>query len=80
MINSQQREVENARVRVRCPECRSHFHERVQRIAFGERVVCPSCRCEMRFYGVGHMHEHESVAAYLHHVEERTNHPHYSRD
>ncbi len=78
MKNPHEQEVENLRVRVRCPDCRTHFHERVHRVAAGERVVCPSCRNEMRFHGIGHIHEHESVEAYIHHVEEHTSRPHFS--
>lgn len=78
MSNPQEHELENIRVRVRCPECRTIFHERINRLAHGDRVVCPTCHNEMRFHGIGHMHDHETVADYVHHVEERTAHPHFS--
>jgi ribosomal protein S27E len=78
MKNPHEQQVENMQVRVRCPECRTHFHERVHRVASGERVRCPSCGNEMRFHEIGHIHEHDSVEAYIHHVEERTCHPHFS--
>jgi len=78
MRNPHEREVENMQVRVRCQECRTHFHERVHRVVSGERVVCPSCHDDMRFHGIGHIEEHESVEAFIHRVEERTNHPHFS--
>ena len=44
MTNPHEREVENMKARVRCPECRTTFHERVQRIIHGDRVVCPTCQ------------------------------------
>jgi len=78
MSNPHEHEVENVRVRVRCPECRTTFHERISRLAHGDRVVCPTCRNELRFHGIGHIHDHESVADYIHHVEECTAHPHFS--
>jgi len=78
MSNPRELEVENLRVRVRCPECRRHFHERVHRVISGERVSCPSCHDDMHFHGIGHIHENESVEAFIHRVEERTNHPHFS--
>ncbi len=43
----------------------------------GDRVVCPTCFNELRFHGIGHIHEHDSVASYIAHVEERTSHPHF---
>lgn len=67
--------VELLKVRVRCPECHSIFHERAKRVIRGDRVVCPCCHEEMRFHGIGHHHAHESVAHFIHHVEERTCHP-----
>jgi hydrogenase maturation factor HypF (carbamoyltransferase family) len=73
-----EREVENMKVRVRCPECRTTFHERIQRIVHGDRVVCPTCHEEMQFHGIGHIHEHDTVADQIHHVEEHTCHPHFS--
>ena len=78
MLNSHHQDVENIRVRVRCPDCRTHFHERLHRIATGESVRCPSCHNEMRFHGIGHIHEHDNLAAYIRHVEQRTCHPHFS--
>jgi hypothetical protein len=32
----------------------------------------------MHFHGIGHIHEHETVADYLHHVEEHTSRPRFS--
>ena len=78
MHNPQEHEAENARVRVRCPDCRTSFHERLHRVVHGDRVTCPSCHNEMRFHGVGHIHEHDNLAAYIRHVEQRTCHPHFS--
>jgi hydrogenase maturation factor HypF (carbamoyltransferase family) len=80
MIHPHHREVENTMVRVRCPECRRQFHERVQRLAAAERVRCPSCHHEMRFHDIGHIQANESVETYIHHVEERTCHPHFRLD
>jgi hypothetical protein len=31
------------------------------------------------FHGIGHHHDHRDIARYIHHVEERTCHPHFSR-
>jgi Zn finger protein HypA/HybF involved in hydrogenase expression len=78
MSDPHQHELENARVRVRCPDCRRTFHERLQRVVHGDRVVCPSCHNDMYFHGIGQIHAHDSVDAYIHHVEERTCHPHFS--
>jgi hypothetical protein len=78
MHNPNEHEVENAKVRVRCPDCRITFHERLKRVVTGNSVTCPSCHNAMRFHGIGHIHEHDSVAAYIHHVEEHTSHPHFS--
>ncbi len=69
--------VENMKVRVRCPECRSIFRERVHRIVHGYLIFCPSCRHEMRFRGISHHHLHEDVAHFIRHVEERTCRPHF---
>ncbi len=69
--------VGNLKVRVRCPECRTHFHERVHRIAHGDRVCCPSCHGELRFHHVPHWHPGDDVTHYIHRVEERTAHPHF---
>lgn len=77
MSHPQAHEVENHKVRVRCPECRRTFHERLHRVVHGDRVVCPTCYNELRFHGIGHIHEHDSVASYIAHVEERTSHPHF---
>ena len=79
MHNPHEHEVENLKVRVRCPECRTTFHERLNRVIHGDRVNCPTCHNEMHFHGIGHIHEHETVADFIHHVEERTSHPHFSR-
>jgi hypothetical protein len=78
MTNPLEHEVENARVRVRCPECRITFHERLNRVIHGDGVRCPTCHDELRFHGIGHIHDHDSVADYIHHVEEHTCHPHFS--
>ncbi|HTZ01172.1 MAG TPA: hypothetical protein VMC05_02480 [Xanthobacteraceae bacterium] len=78
MTNPHAHEIEHHKVRVRCAECRVTFHERLNRVVHGDRVICPSCHNEMRFHGIGHIHEHDTVAAYIHHVEERTCHPHFS--
>ena len=78
MTNLHTHEVENRKVRVRCGDCRTIFHERLGRIMHGDRVRCPTCHEEMRFHGIGHIHEHESVEAFIHHVEQRTAHPHFS--
>lgn len=77
MTNPNAHEVENRKVRVRCSDCRITFHERLGRILHGSRIHCPTCREELRFSGIGHLHEHESVEAFIHHVEERTAHPHF---
>jgi len=78
MSNPHEREVENMRVRIRCGECRTTFHERLNRVIHGDRVRCPTCHEEMHFHGIGHIHGHDSVEAYIHHVEEHTCHPHFS--
>jgi hydrogenase maturation factor HypF (carbamoyltransferase family) len=72
--------VEHLKARVRCPECRTHFHERVHRILHGDRVSCPSCHGELRFHHLPHWHEGEDETSYLRRVEERTAHPHYQGD
>jgi hydrogenase maturation factor HypF (carbamoyltransferase family) len=78
MMNPHTHEIENRKVKVRCGDCRTTFHERLNRIIHGDRVTCPTCRNEMHFHGIGQIHEHESVEAFIHHVEERTCHPHFS--
>jgi hydrogenase maturation factor HypF (carbamoyltransferase family) len=78
MTNPLEHEVENARVRVRCPECRITFHERLNRVIHGDGERCPTCHDELRFHGIGHIHDHVSIADYIHHVEEHTCHPHFS--
>ena len=78
MTNPREREVENIRVRIRCPECRTTFHERLNRVVHGDRVACPACHNDMRFHGIGHIHDYETVADYIHHVEERTSRPHFT--
>jgi len=78
MINPRAHEIEGRKVRVRCGECRTTFHERLNRIEHGDRVRCPTCHNEMRFHNIGHIHEHESVEAFIRHVEQRTAHPHFS--
>jgi hypothetical protein len=76
MTNPREHEVENIRVRVRCGECRTTFHERLNRVIHGDRVT--TCHDEMHFHCIGHIHDHDSVEAYVHHVEEHTRHPHFS--
>ena len=78
MHNPHEKEVENLLVRVRCPDCRTTFHERMNRVIHGDRVTCPTCHNEMHFHNIGHIHEHETVADFVHHVEEHTAHPHFS--
>ena len=78
MIKPHEKELENTRVRVRCPDCRVTSHERLSRVIHGDRVTCPSCHEEMHFDGIGHIHDHDSIADYIHHVEEHTCHPHFS--
>jgi hydrogenase maturation factor HypF (carbamoyltransferase family) len=69
--------VDNIKVRVRCPECRTTFHERVGRIVHGDRVHCPCCRNDMSFGHIDHHHLHEDTASFIRHVESRTCHPHF---
>jgi transposase-like protein len=76
MTNPRVHEIDNHRVRVRCPECRTTFHERLHRVMHS-RLVCPHCRNEMRFRGIGHIHEHDTVENYIRHVEQLTSHPHF---
>ncbi len=71
--------VENMKVRVRCPECDSIFHERAHRIVHGDRVSCPRCRHTMHFRGIDHHHQHEDAAHFIRHIEERTCRPHFGR-
>jgi hydrogenase maturation factor HypF (carbamoyltransferase family) len=78
MTNPHAYELESAKVRVRCPDCRTTFHERLNRIIHGDRVRCPSCHEDMQFHSIGQIGEHQSVADYIHHVEEHTCHPHFS--
>ena len=78
MSNPHQHDLANIKVRVRCPDCRRTFHERLQRVVRGDRVVCPGCHNEMHFQGIGQMQAHDSVASYVNHVEGRTCHPHFS--
>jgi len=77
MTNPLEHDVENLRVRIRCPECRTNFHERLHRVVHGDDVRCPTCHEEMRFHGIGHMHDHDTIADYIHHVEEQTCRPHF---
>jgi Zn-finger nucleic acid-binding protein len=70
---------ENLKVRVRCPECRTTFRERAHRVVHSDRIVCPRCDYVWRFRGVDHHHADEDVSSFIHHVEERTCHPHYVR-
>jgi hypothetical protein len=72
--------VDDIKVRVRCPECRTTFRERIQRLVHGDRVRCPCCEEELRFHGIGHHHQHENIAAYIRHVESRTCRPHYRHE
>jgi hydrogenase maturation factor HypF (carbamoyltransferase family) len=69
--------VENIKVRVRCSECRTTFHERVGRIVHGDPVRCPCCGDDMTFRGIDHHHLHEDTASFIRHVESRTCHPHF---
>jgi len=78
MSNPHEHEIEHHKVRVRCRECRRIFHERLNRVMHGDPVACPFCHEEVRFHSIGHIHEHDSVASYIAHVEERTCHPHFS--
>lgn len=66
--------VDDMKVRVRCPECRFVFRERVRRIVHGDRVVCPRCQETMHFSGIDHHHANEDIARFIHRVEERTCH------
>jgi len=77
MTNPLEREVANLRVRIRCPECRTNFHERLNRVIHGDDVRCPTCHETMSFSGIGHMHDHDTIADYVHHVEEHTCRPHF---
>ncbi len=77
-MHPQEHEIENLKVRVRCPECRMTFHERLNRVVHGDNVRCPTCHNEMRFRHIGHIHDHDTIAAYIHHVEEHTCRPHFS--
>jgi len=77
MTNPLEHDVENVRVRIRCPECRTNFHERLHRVVHGDGVRCPTCHEDMRFPGIGHMHDHDTIADYVHHVEEHTCRPHF---
>jgi len=65
-------QIENMKVRVRCPECRDIFHERAHRVVHGDRVTCPCCHNEMHFHGIDHHHRFENAAHFIRHVEERT--------
>ena len=78
MSNPHQHDLANIKVRVRCPDCRRTFHEWLPRVARGDRVVCSGCHNEMHFHGIGDMHAQETVADYIHRVEGRTCHPHFS--
>ena len=78
MNNPHEKEVENMEVRVRCPECRMHFHARVHRVLHRDGITCPSCGNDMQFHGIGHIHEHDTVADYIHHIEQHTARPHFS--
>jgi hypothetical protein len=53
------------------------FHERANRVIHGDGVTCPSCHEKLHFHSIGHIHEHDSVADYIRHVEERTSRPHF---
>lgn len=79
MTNPLEHQAENIRVRVRCGDCRTTFHERLQRVVHGDRVRCPTCGTELRFHGIGSMHDYETIQDYVHHVEERTARPHFTR-
>lgn len=75
--NPHEHEIESLKVRVRCPECRITFHERLNRVIHGDPVCCPTCHDEQRFHNIGHIHEHDTVQDYIHHVEEHTCRPHF---
>jgi hydrogenase maturation factor HypF (carbamoyltransferase family) len=70
---------ENLKVRVRCPECRTTFRERAQRVVHSDRIVCPRCHHEMRFHGIDHHRPNEDIAHFIRHVEARTCHPRLMR-
>ena len=70
-------EVLNHKVKVRCPECRVTFHERISRVIHGGTVACPICHNEMRFHGLHPMHANDSLEHYIHYIEEHTAHPHF---
>ncbi len=72
--------VENLKAKVRCPECRTHFRERIHRIILGERVSCPFCRNDLRFHCIDHIRPGEDAAAYVRRVERETDHPHFVRE
>jgi hydrogenase maturation factor HypF (carbamoyltransferase family) len=80
MHNPHEKEVENIKVRVRCPECRTMFHARMNRVIHGDVIMCPTCENEMSFHNIGHIHEHETVADFIHHVEQHTRRPHFYSD
>lgn len=69
--------VDDMKVRVRCGDCRTTFHERVRRVVHGDRVVCPRCHEEMRFSGIDHHHAGEDIARFIHRIEERTCRAHF---
>jgi Zn finger protein HypA/HybF involved in hydrogenase expression len=78
MTNPHEHDVENVRVRIRCSDCRTTFHERLNRVIHGDRVTCPTCHEDMYFHGIGHIRDHDSIEAYVRHVEEYTCRPHFS--
>jgi|GEM_PF-1917259 len=66
------------KVRVCCPECRTTFDEPLNRVIHSDCVRCPTRRDERHFHGIGQVHDHESMADYIHHVAEHTCHPQFS--
>ena len=71
-------DVLNHKVRVRCPGCRMIFHKRISRVVHGHDVACPFCHNEMRFHGLHDFHPNDTLQHYVHYIEERTAHPHFS--
>jgi len=77
MLNPHEKEIENTKVKVRCPDRQITFHERLNRVSHADVVTCPSFPEKLHFHGIGHIHELDSVADYIRHVEERTARQHF---
>jgi hydrogenase maturation factor HypF (carbamoyltransferase family) len=77
MLNPNEKQVEHMAARVRCRECRSHFHARLQRIVHGDTIDCPICDNDMEFHGLRHIRENETIADYIRYIEEHTLHLHF---